>query len=260
MTRVRLAGILNVTPDSFSDGGALRGVEDAVARGLELVRQGADWVDVGGESTRPGAAPVSVAQELERVVPVVQGLSDQGVPVSIDTRKPDVARACLAAGAQVVNDVGGFVDPDMVQAVADAGAGAVVMHMRGVPQTMQQDTDYEDLIAQVSAFLADRIQVLRAAGVRRIWADPGIGFGKSPQGCVELLAGLSRFKVLDVPLYVGASRKSFLAHVTGATDPRERLGGSLGAAAVAALNGASVLRVHDVEHTRQLLRVLEACR
>lgn len=260
MTRVRLAGILNVTPDSFSDGGALRGVEDAVARGLELVRQGADWVDVGGESTRPGAAPVSVAQELERVVPVVQGLSDQGVPVSIDTRKPDVARACLAAGAQVVNDVGGFVDPDMVQAVADAGAGAVVMHMRGVPQTMQQDTDYEDLIAQVSAFLADRIQVLRAAGVRRIWADPGIGFGKSPQGCVELLTGLSRFKVLDVPLYVGASRKSFLAHVTGATDPRERLGGSLGAAAVAALNGASVLRVHDVEHTRQLLRVLEACR
>lgn len=260
MTRVRLAGILNVTPDSFSDGGAFTRVDAAVERGLELVEQGADWVDVGGESTRPGAAAVSERDELDRVVPVVRALAKRGVAVSIDTQKAGVARACLAEGAQVVNDVGGFLDPEMVSAVAQAGAGAVVMHMRGDPRTMQSDTDYADLIEVVSGFLAERIQVLRSAGVREIWADPGIGFGKSAQGCVELLSGLGRFRALGVPLYVGASRKSFLAHVTGVEDPQQRLGGSLGAAAVAALNGAAVLRVHDVAHTRQLLRVLEACR
>lgn len=255
-----LAGILNVTPDSFSDGGRFVAVEAAVERGLEMVERGATWVDVGGESTRPGAEEVAATEELRRVLPVVEGLASRGVRVAIDTRKPEVARAALAAGAEVVNDVGGFALPGMVDAVADADAGAVVMHMRGGPRTMQRDTRYDDLVGEVRAVLAERIEQLRAAGVRNIWADPGLGFGKSAQGCVELLRRLPELGDLGVPLYVGASRKSFLGRLTGVEVAGDRLAGSLAAAAIATLGGAEVLRVHDVAETARFLAVFRAAR
>lgn len=261
---VQLVGILNLTPDSFSDGGRFAGagqsLQAQVDRACDLVEQGASWVDLGGESTRPGAPTVSVAEELDRILPVVEATVAQGVAVSIDTRKAPVARAALLAGAQVVNDVSGFEDPRMIDAVASAGAGAVVMHMRGAPQTMQDDTRYGDLVGEVRAYLGRQISQLQAAGVRQIWADPGIGFGKSPAQCAQLIAQLGAFQELGVPLYVGASRKSFIAALAGRCAPTERLGGSLAAAGAAVMAGAQVLRVHDVAQTRQFLEVLAACR
>ena len=257
--QILLAGILNVTPDSFSDGGRFDALDDAVARGLELRAAGADWVDVGGESTRPGAAPVSADEELARVTPVVAALAAAGVPVSIDTRKPAVARAALTAGASVVNDVGGLTAPGMIEAIAAAGAGAVIMHMRGVPATMQRDTRCDDVVAYISAFLAERLAAARAGGIREIWLDPGIGFGKSAAQNVEILRRLPDLARLGAPIYVGASRKRFIGALTGVSSPMNRLGGSLGAAAAAASGGASVLRVHDVAATRHMLDVLLPC-
>lgn len=255
----QLAGILNVTPDSFSDGGRFAAAEAAVERGLALVDEGAHWVDVGGESTRPGADPVAPAEEIRRVVPVVAALAERGVRVSIDTRRPEVAREALAAGAVVVNDVAGLTAPGMIEAVADAGAGAVVMHMRGTPQTMQRDTRYVDVVDEVRAFLDRQLAAARAAGIRELWADPGIGFGKSGDQCAELVRRLPELGGLDVPLYVGASRKSFLGRITGVAEAAERLPESLGVAAAAALSGAAVLRVHDVAATRRMLAVLTRC-
>jgi len=255
---LRLVGILNVTPDSFSDGGLHASLEAAIARGLQLWEQGASWVDVGGESTRPGAAEVGVAEELARTVPVVEALVARGVQVSIDTRKAAVARAALAAGAVVVNDVGGLRAPGMVEAVAEAGAGAVIMHMRGTPEDMQQRLDYEDVVADVRDFLAGRLAVARDAGISPVWLDPGIGFAKSAEDNVVLLRRLGELLDLGAPLYVGASRKSFIGAITGVADPLDRLGGSLGAALAAARSGASVLRVHDVADTRHALEVMIA--
>lgn len=261
---VQLVGILNLTPDSFSDGGRFSGagqsLQAQVDRACLLVEQGASWVDLGGESTRPGAEPVSAAEEMDRVLPVLHAIAGLGIAASVDTRKHSVARAALAAGAKVINDVGGFEDPEMVQAVAQAGAGAVVMHMRGSPKTMQGDTQYQDVVCEVRSVLLDRINTLRAAGVDEIWADPGIGFGKSAAQCAELIARLPEFESLGVPLYVGASRKSFIPALVGALEPGERLPGSLAAAGAAVLAGAKVLRVHDVAETRQFLEIFAACR
>ncbi len=254
----RLVGILNVTPDSFSDGGAYFDLDAAVAQGVRLWKEGAHWVDVGGESTRPGAAPVGVEEELARTLPVVEGLVARDVRVSIDTRTPAVARAALAAGADVVNDVGGLRAPGMVEAVAEAGAGAVIMHMRGTPEDMSRRTHYADLVSDVREFLSQRLARARAAGIERIWLDPGIGFAKTAEDNVVLLRRLSELGDLGAPLYVGASRKSFIGAITGVRDPLDRLGGSLGAALAAAGSGASVLRVHDVAATRQALEVMMA--
>ena len=254
-----LAGILNVTPDSFSDGGRFAATEAAVARGLAMQAAGAHWVDVGGESTRPGADPVPPAEEIRRVVPVVAALAEAGVRVSIDTRRAEVAREALAAGAVVVNDVAGLTAPGMVEVVAEAGAGAVVMHMRGDPRTMQRDTRYGDVVDEVRVFLAERIERAREAGITELWADPGIGFGKSGDQCAELVRRLPELGSLGVPLYVGASRKSFLGRITGVTEAAARLPESLGVAAAAALAGAAVLRVHDVGETRRMLAVLTRC-
>lgn len=261
---VQLVGILNLTPDSFSDGGRFAGagqsLQAQVERACRLVEQGASWVDLGGESTRPGAEPVSAMEEMDRVLPVLEAIVALGISVSVDTRKPAVARAALSAGAAVINDVGGFEDPEMVHAVAQAGGGAVVMHMRGMPQTMQGDTRYQDVVSEVRDFLQERVNGLRAAGVEQIWADPGIGFGKSAPQCAELIARLPEFESLGVPLYIGASRKSFIPALVGALEPDERLPGSLAAAGAAVLAGASVLRVHDVAETRQFLQIFAACR
>jgi dihydropteroate synthase len=252
-------GIVNVTPDSFSDGGEFLSPDRAVGRGLELAAAGADILDVGGESTRPGAAPVGAAEELDRVVPVIEGLAANcDLPLSVDTTKLEVARAALAAGAAIVNDVSALrFAPEIAELAAETGAGLVLMHMRGEPRTMQLDPRYDDLLAEVGGHLRAAVRRAEAAGVdpASIVVDPGIGFGKTARDSWRLLAGLSEL-VPPYPVLVGHSRKSFL-DPGGSRPPSERLPQTLAAGLLAALNGAAILRVHDVESH---VRLLEAYR
>jgi dihydropteroate synthase len=254
-----IMGIVNVTPDSFSDGGAYLDPDAAIAHGFELVGEGADILDVGGESTRPGAAEVSAAEEIERVVPVIEGLADAGVPISIDTSKAAVAERALGAGASIVNDVTALGDPAMAPLCAEANCGLVLMHMKGTPRTMQQEPRYEDLLGEISAFLRERIDRAVEAGLAEeaIWLDPGIGFGKTVDHNLELIDRLGELRELGRPLVLGASRKSFIGKLSG-REVGERLGGSLAAAVVGSLRGADVLRVHDVGATREAVMVTEA--
>lgn len=258
--RPRIMGIVNVTPDSFSDGGRFTRWEKAVEHGLRLIDEGADLLDVGGESTRPGAEPVGEEQELERVLPVLRALAGEtDTALSIDTRHPAVAEAALGAGASWVNDVGGLREPSMASVVAARGAGVCIMHMQGEPATMQTEPHYDDVVSEVSAFLRDRAERAREAGIaaERIWVDPGIGFGKRLEHNLRLMAALDRIAALGYPVVLGASRKRFIEKLTG--DPvDERLGGSLAAADPARRVRPSVLRVHDVRATRQFLLVREA--
>jgi dihydropteroate synthase len=269
--RAAVMGIVNVTPDSFSDGGRFLDPDAAVAHGIELAGQGADVLDVGGESTRPGAAPVPADEELRRVIPVVERLAaTTRVPVSVDTTKATVARAALDAGATVVNDVSaGQLDPDILGVAAEAGAGCVVMHMQGEPRTMQADPRYDDVVAQVGGFLADRVGAARAAGVAEgaIAADPGIGFGKTVEHNLRLLAGLpALIERVRVPVMVGASRKTFVGKVlarAGASgdlpvDQREE--GTLATVVWAVERGASIVRVHDALPAVRAIRLLDALR
>jgi len=256
--KVQIVGILNVTPDSFSDGGQHSTTSEAIARGFEMAQQGADWIDVGGESTRPGSHGVSVEEELRRVLPVVKALADGGVAVSIDTSKTEVARRALRAGARVVNDVGALRAEGMIEAVAEAGAGAVLMHMQGSPGTMQDAPQYEDVVEDVRAFLEERLSCVREAGISPIWLDPGIGFGKTLQQNLVLIRELERFRAPGVGVYVGASRKRFIGELNDVTHANARLAGSLGAAAAAVAAGADVIRVHDVAETRRMLNVFLA--
>ncbi len=253
-----LVGILNVTPDSFSDGGRHAALDDAVAQGLRLHGEGAILVDVGGESTRPGAAPVSEAEELRRVVPVIERLAGAGVLLSIDTRKPAVARRALAAGARVVNDVGGLSDAAMREVCAAAGAPAVVMHMQGEPATMQLEPRYDDVLAEVSEFLEGAAEAALNAGVPDVVLDPGIGFGKTLEHNLTLLKGLDWLTARGRPVMVGASRKGFLGRLTGVSEARERLAATLAVHLDAARHGAALLRVHDVAAHRQALAVAAA--
>jgi dihydropteroate synthase len=256
-------GIVNVTPDSFSDGGRHGSTEAAVAHGLELVRQGADLLDVGGESTRPGAEPVSAEEELRRVLPVVEGLArGAAVPLSVDTSKAQVARACLAAGAAVVNDVTALAgDPDMGAVVREARAAIILMHMRGTPRTMQLDPRYDDVVAEVGQFFESRLQALDALGIARDRAalDPGIGFGKRSGHNLELLARLGEFGRFGRPVCLGVSRKGFLGRVLEDRPVGRRLAASLAAACYAlGRRSANLLRVHDVEETADAVRVFLA--
>ncbi len=258
-----IMGILNVTPDSFSDGGLFLEHQAAVARGLEMLAEGAVIVDVGGESTRPGAAPVPAEEEAARVVPVVAALAQKApqAVLSVDTSKPDVAEKALAAGAQLVNDVTAGGDPRMLEVVAQAEAGIVLMHMRGTPQTMQQDTRYTHVVAEVAEFLAARADAALAAGVpkERIFLDPGIGFGKDLEGNLALLRALPHLAALGFALVLGVSRKSFIGHLTGA-GVGDRLPGSLAALLPALGCPQVVVRVHDVAATKQFLQVAQAVR
>jgi dihydropteroate synthase len=260
--RTLVMGIVNVTPDSFSDGGMLSDAAAAVKHGLRLLEEGADVVDVGGESTRPGSDPVSAAEELQRVLPVVEGLRREAPEalLSVDTRKADVARAAITAGADVVNDVGAGADPGMFDAVASTGAGLVLVHMRGEPKTMQEDPVYEDVVAEVRAFLGERIEAATAAGIARdrLCADPGIGFGKTTDHNLAVLRSIASFRDLGVPILVGASRKRFLGELSGTDDPTDRLDGSVVAAVWCASQGVELVRVHDVGPTVRALRVVEA--
>ncbi len=263
MARPQVMGIVNVTPDSFSDGGRHDTVGTAVAHGLRLVEQGAAILDIGGESTRPGAEPVSVADEIARVVPVIEGLrAGWSGPISIDTMKPEVARAAVAAGATMWNDVAalGFA-PDGLAVAARLGCEVVLMHMKGEPRTMQDAPRYDDVVGEVTGWLLARAEAAMAAGIarERIWLDPGIGFGKTAAHNLVLTARLDRLAAHGFPVLYGASRKRTIQSIDPtATEPSDRLGGSLALALEAARNGARIIRVHDVRETVQALEVQAA--
>jgi dihydropteroate synthase len=259
LDRPRVMGILNVTPDSFSDGGRFREAGPALARAREMAAHGADLVDVGGESTRPGATPVSADEEAARVLPLVRLLREAlDVPISVDTRRAAVARAALEGGADVVNDVSGLADPGMGAVVAEAGAGLVVMHMRGTPETMTGLTDYGDVVEEVGDELAEAVARAAAAGIgmERIVADPGIGFAKTAAQSLALLAAPDRLEArLGLPVLLGPSRKSFLGALLGGVPPEGRDAGTLGACVAGLLRGARLFRVHDVRGARHALDV-----
>jgi dihydropteroate synthase len=253
-------GVVNVTPDSFSDGGLYFDAGAAIAHGEELARAGAAILDVGGESTRPGAEEVAVEEELRRVVPVIEGLAGREAEISVDTSKAAVAAAALDAGATIVNDVTALRgDPEMAALCAERGATVVLMHMLGTPRTMQREPAYDDVVADVRAFLAERIGAALAAGVieERVWLDPGIGFGKTAEHNMELLRRLPELAELGRPLVVGTSRKSFIGKVDG-SDAGERLGGTIASSVLAAAAGAELLRVHDVAEVGQAMAVATA--
>ena len=257
--RPAVMGVLNVTPDSFSDGGRFVSVDEAVAHGRRLITEGAAIVDVGGESTRPGAEPVSVDEELRRVLPVLEGL--QGHPTSVDTSKADVARRALALGAELVNDVTALrSDPELAGVVAESGAYVCLMHMLGDPRTMQSAPHYDDVVSEVFAFLEERVEFAVGAGIdeERICVDPGIGFGKSPDDNLELVRRLDALVALGRPVVVGFSRKSTLARVLGSEAASSTAFASVGAAVAAFERGAWMLRVHDVAETVEALAVAAA--
>ena len=256
----RLMGIINVTPDSFSDGGLYLEPGRAIRHARELVEGGADLLDVGGESTRPGARAVTAEEELARVAPVIAGLGEIGVPISIDTSKVAVAEAALDAGVEIVNDVTAMrAEPGLAQLCAQRGCEVVLMHMQGDPRTMQDNPTYEDVVDDVKAFLAERIEVAVDAGVaeERISIDPGIGFGKTADHNLELLGRLGELRELGRPIVVGTSRKSFLGRLTG-SEVTDRLGATIASSVLALRAGADVLRVHDVAEVEQAVRVAEA--
>ncbi|MGY0561449.1 dihydropteroate synthase [Luteimonas sp. A277] len=261
LDRPRVMGIVNITPDSFSDGGAHFDLDAAVAHGLALVAEGADVLDIGGESTRPGADAVPLEEELRRTVPVIERLArETPVPLSIDTFKPEVMRAAVAAGAGIINDIYGLRREGALDAAAELGVPVVLMHMLGEPRSMQDAPYYEDVVGEVHRFLAERIFAAEMAGIprSRIVADPGFGFGKTTAHNMILLAQLQRFTELGVPVLAGLSRKRSIGELTGRNTPLERVHGSVAAHLVAAQRGAKILRVHDVAATVDALRVWEA--
>lgn len=255
----RLMGVVNVTPDSFSDGGEFVEAEAAEAHARALLDDGADVLDIGGESTQPGAVAVSAERERERVVPVIEGLRGCGAPISIDTSKADVAAAAIDAGATIVNDVTALADPEMAPLCADRGVELILMHMLGTPRTMQEDPRYGDVVVDVRALLAERMGRAVAAGVAesRIWVDPGIGFGKTLEHNLELIRRLGELRELGRPVVLGTSRKSFLGKLTG-REVGERLGGTIASSVLGMRAGADVLRVHDVAAMRDAIVVAEA--
>lgn len=259
LDRPLIMGIVNVTPDSFSDGGKFIDPRQAIEHGLQLIAEGADILDIGGESTRPGAEPVSEQDELARVLPVLGGLAGSGVPLSIDTQKTAVMRAAIAAGADMVNDVNAMLAPGAIEAVADSSVAVCLMHKQGTPQTMQQNPRYADSVAEVKSFLARRVDAVMAAGVarERIVIDPGFGFGKNLEHNLALLRRLHELADLGLPVMAGLSRKSMLGTITGA-DVNDRVYASIAAAVIAAQQGAKIIRVHDVKATRDALAVVNA--
>ncbi|NYT86352.1 dihydropteroate synthase [Pollutimonas harenae] len=259
LERPFIMGIVNVTPDSFSDGDQHFEADEAIAHARLLIEQGADILDIGGESTRPGADPVSVQEELKRILPVIEALRSADIPLSIDTFKPEVMRKALDAGADLINDIYGFRQPGALEAVADSNCGLCIMHMQGEPKTMQHTPRYDDVLRDVEQFLHERLAVMLAAGVnkRRISLDPGFGFGKTPEQNYLLLRRLQELDSQGCPWLVGLSRKSMIGHVTGRV-PAERVAGSIAAALAAVARGAHIIRVHDVAATLDAIKVQNA--
>jgi dihydropteroate synthase len=265
LSRPLVMGVLNVTPDSFSDGGRYRSIETAVEHALRMEADGADIIDVGGESTRPGAEQVASAEEQARVIPVIERIRQQTtLPVSIDTYHADTAQAAVEAGADIINDISALrSDPNMVRLLADKRVPVVLMHMLGEPRSMQENPHYDNCVEEIAAFFSERIKFCVSNGIdkSRLILDPGIGFGKRLSDNVEILAGLRRYTEFNLPILIGASRKSFIG-MLHPTDKQadQRLGGSIAAAVVAALHGASILRAHDVARTVEALKVMQAVR
>lgn len=260
LDRPRVVGILNVTPDSFSDGGKFFHRDHAVAHAFRMARDGADVIDIGGESTRPGSVRVSPDEELRRILPVLDALAPElAIPVSIDTSKPEVAEACLARMPVIINDVYGLRDEKMREVAARYRAPVIIMHMQGTPDTMQKNPSYGDVVEEVVGYLDTQVKLARAAGIEQIIVDPGIGFGKTLQHNLLLLKHLHEFKRLGYPLMVGVSRKSFLQRILGA-DSDDVLEGTLAASVLAAYHGADLLRVHDVAPVRRAIAITEAIR
>ena len=259
LSRPLIMGIVNATPDSFSDGGQHFQRDAALEHAQQLIAEGADMLDVGGESTRPGAMPVGIQEELDRVLPVIEGLRGAPVPVSIDTFKPEVMRAAISAGADMVNDINALQDAVAMKVVAESQAGVCLMHKKGNPQTMQQQPEYQDVVAEVSTFLRERSAAAEAAGIQRdrIVIDPGFGFGKTLAHNLALLRELSRLTEPGVPVLAGLSRKSMLGALTG-QDVAHRLPASVAAALIAVQHGANIVRVHDVSATVDALRIWNA--
>jgi len=260
--RTVVMGILNVTPDSFYDGGRYARAEAAVQRALQMVQDGADIVDIGGESTRPGSQPVPEEEELRRVLPVIEAVRGQvDVPISIDTTKSRVAERALQAGACMVNDISGLgFDPRMAEVVARHGALCCVMHIQGTPQTMQQNPQYEDVVRDISRYFEERLALAERAGILRenIWLDPGIGFGKTVEHNLEILRRLREFTAFGLPILIGTSRKSFIGKILGDLPPEERLEGTAATVAIAIMNGANAVRVHDVREMVRVARMTDA--
>jgi len=260
--RTLVMGILNVTPDSFSDGGLFLREADAVRRAEEMAGEGADLVDVGGESSRPGADPLPLEEELDRVLPVVEALATRiPVPISVDTYKAEVARRAAGAGAALVNDISALrFDPGMASTVAELGVPVILMHMLGTPRTMQQDPRYGDVAAEVRDWLAERVAFAEAAGIarERIWVDPGFGFGKTPDHNLELLRRLGELRAIGCPIVSGWSRKNTIGRVLGGLPPEDRLEGTAAAVALSIAYGAAVVRVHDVKEMARVARMADA--
>jgi len=250
-------GVVNITPDSFSDGGSFLAPEAAVSHARQLADEGADILDIGGESSRPGAAPVSDREELDRILPVLERIGD--LCVSVDTRRPAVMKAALAAGASMINDIQALSEPYALEAVAASGCGVCLMHMKGQPATMQREPHYEDVVAEVKSFLREAVRKARFAGIGadRIVIDPGFGFGKTVSHNLQILRKLGEFRSLEVPIVAGLSRKSTIGHLTG-RPVQERLAGSLAMALLALEGGARILRVHDVKETKDVIAVWQA--
>jgi len=259
LTQPRVMGIVNVTPDSFSDGGKFNTTDAAIAHALDLVEQGADILDIGGESTRPNATPISLQEELDRVIPVIEAIAKQKIPISIDTYKPRVMQAAIQAGANMVNDVRALQEDGALEIVAKSNVGVCLMHMQGTPQTMQINPQYIDVVNEVSSFLEMRMQACERAGLtkNRIVIDPGFGFGKTREHNIALIQQLETLNQLGQPLLVGLSRKSVLGQMTG-ENVDARLYASIAAVVISAMKGAKILRVHDVKETIEALKVVAA--
>ena len=263
--KTRIMGILNVTPDSFSDGGCFVDTEKAVSHALQMLKDGADVIDVGGESTRPGAPAVSVQEELDRVLPVIREIrnASKDAIISIDTTKPEVARSAIEAGADILNDVSGLkFNPEIANVAAEFNSGLILMHMRGNPATMQTMCNYKDLITEISEELEVSANSALSRGVPKenIMLDPGIGFAKNAEQNIEIMKNIAKFAKLGYPLLVGPSRKSFIGHIINESDPSKRIWGTGGAVAVLAVNKVDLIRVHDVKEMHDLLKVFDQCR
>lgn len=259
--RTYLMGILNVTPDSFSDGGRFFDQTDAVLHGFQMIKDGADILDVGGESTRPGAERISAEEETGRVVPVIRKLRQKSrIPVSIDTYKSSVALDALKAGANIVNDITGLhADPAMADIIAKQGASVVIMHIKGTPKDMQANPSYDDLVGEVYGYLSDAVEAAKSKGIKQVMIDPGIGFGKTADHNLELIARLAEFRKIGVPVLIGVSRKSFIGKILD-TPVESRLEGTAAAVTASILNGADIVRVHDVREMRRVALVADAIR
>ncbi|MEL7035380.1 MAG: dihydropteroate synthase [Cyanobacteria bacterium J06592_8] len=265
-TRTYIMGVLNVTPDSFSDGGQFNTLESALTQARQMVNAGADIIDIGGQSTRPGSEQISLEEELNRVIPVVELLRSQSdrlakIPLSIDTTRAIVAEKAIAVGADLVNDIsGGTFEPEILSVVAELGVPIILMHIRGTPKTMQQLTDYQDLIGEMSQFFQAQIQASQSAGIdpRRIILDPGIGFAKTYEQNLEIFRQLPKLRSLGFPLLVGPSRKSFIGHILGESDPQKRVWGTAAACVATIVGTGDILRVHDVEEMVDVCRVADA--